>query len=227
MVSSRFSTPGSVLDVGCASGAFLLAMRDREWQVAGTDTNEQAFDLAKSIPGADIRLGLLEADAFHPESFDAVTLWSVFEHLHDPLGTLRVIREVIRPDGRLFMVMPNYRSLERMLFRTRWFALELPRHLYHFTPSTLGRMLSRGGFHVETLKQASGHDTLRFSLRLLTGRPMTGSLRDRDARADTAEARTGIAPLVRRCNAATVNGFTRTADRLGMGSQMLVVARPS
>lgn len=228
IVRSRFAAPGSVLDVGCASGAFLRAMRRHEWTVAGTDTSEKAFALATSIPGADIRLGLLEADAFPPDSFDAVTLWSVFEHLHDPLGTLRVLRDVIKPDGRLFMVLPNFRSLERMLFRTRWFALELPRHLYHFTPATLDRMLGRGGFQVETMDHASGHDTFRFSLRLLAGRSASTTVNEPHTPEETAQARIGpVAPVIRRVNGAIVSAFTTTADKLAMGSQLLVVARPS
>lgn len=226
IVTAYSASPGAVLDVGCASGAFLRAMHARGWQVAGTDTSVQAHEIAKTLPGADVRLGLLTEGEFPPGSFDAVTLWSVFEHLHDPLGTLRIIRDALRPTGRLFMVVPNYRGLERMLFRSRWFALELPRHLYHFTPPTMQRMLATGGFVSERLEHASGHDTFRFSLRLMAGKVMP------DAPTVASESGHGstlplAARVTRQFNGAVVNTFTSLADRIALGSQLLVVARPS
>jgi hypothetical protein len=155
----------------------------------------------------------------------------VFEHVHDPLGTLRIIREIIKPDGHLFMVVPNYRGLERMLFRTRWFALELPRHLYHFTPDAIRRMLTQGGFQVEKLEHASGHDTFRFSLRLLARRPMPDAPTTLGADSRGGGSGSGrqrsLARAAHSFNGAVVGGFTTLADRLALGSQLLVVARPS
>jgi 2-polyprenyl-3-methyl-5-hydroxy-6-metoxy-1,4-benzoquinol methylase len=231
IVASYFDAPGSVLDIGCASGAFLLAMHHRGWRLSGTDTSEQAHEIAKAVPDADIRLGYLRRGDFPPASFDAITLWSVFEHLHDPLDTLRIIRELLKPEGRLFMVVPNYRGLERMIFRTRWFALELPRHLYHFTPETMEQMLHKGGFEVDKMQHASGHDTFRFSLRLMARKPMpeaptlasengdSGSSGPRPAPAETA--------LAHRVNGAVVGAFTTMADKMALGSQLLVVAHPA
>jgi SAM-dependent methyltransferase len=232
MVGSLYPGGGSVLDVGCASGAFLTAMRSKGWTVAGIDTSEQAHSLARSLPGAEIKLGVLGPDDFAPASFDAVTLWSVLEHLHDPLATLRTVRRLLKPEGRLFLVLPNYRAFERMLFRTRWFALELPRHLYHFSPKPLAAMLERAGFKVDKLQHASGHDTLRFSLRLVARRPIPDGQGPQDHATEGQcgpHGRSGAqtSGALQRVNGAVVDGFTKIADRVGFGSQLLVVARPS
>jgi SAM-dependent methyltransferase len=225
LVRSYFREPGAVLDIGCASGAFLLDMQMHEWRVAGTDTSERALALARSATGGDIRLGGLEPDAFSPACYDAVTLWSVFEHLHDPLATLRVVRTVIKPAGFLFLVMPNFRSLERLLFRRHWFALELPRHLYHFTPKTLDGLLGLGGFRIDTLRHSSGHDIFRASVRLIAGRS-TPPGNGRESSGEGEGAGRARSSITRQINRALVGGFTRTADKLGMGSQLLVIARP-
>jgi 2-polyprenyl-3-methyl-5-hydroxy-6-metoxy-1,4-benzoquinol methylase len=227
IVDGFFDAPGSVLDVGCAAGGFLLAMRERGWRVAGVDTSEAAHHLAALVPDADVRLGTLGKDMFPAGSFDAVTLWSVLEHLHDPRGVLTAVREVVKPGGRVFLVVPNYQSLERRLFRTRWFGLDLPRHLYQFSPATIRRMLATAGFQVESLDHASGHDGVRWSLRLLARKPLPGEPGPADDGLDQpmVGARFG-ANAGRSLKRAVVGGITTVADRAGMGAQLFVVARP-
>lgn len=237
IVQSYFDGPGTILDIGCASGSFLWSMHGLEWQVHGVDSSPDALELARSLPGATIKLGTLERGDFPPNSFEAVTLWSVLEHLHQPLETLCAAREILKPDGRLFLVVPNYQGLERKLFQTRWFALELPRHIYHFSPDSLSKMLERAGFEVEELKHASGHDCFRFSVKMLFGRPLP----DRNSAPkvsgnDSAREPTAAPPAtttaarssgwLRRLNGVAVEAFTASADRMGMGGQLRVVARP-
>ena len=72
----------------------------------------------------------------------------VLEHLHDPRGTLTEIRRILKPDGWLMFSVPNFGSWERRFFGRYWYALDLPRHLQHFTPHTLRRTLDAAGFDV-------------------------------------------------------------------------------
>jgi SAM-dependent methyltransferase len=98
----------------------------------------------------DIRL--TEGDLLHTHfpdsSFEIVTLWHVMEHLPHPVETLKRIRALLKPGGILVTAVPNFDSVQAQVFRSRWYHLEVPRHLYHFTPTTLRRLLDAEGFDV-------------------------------------------------------------------------------
>ena len=152
-------------------------------------------------------------------------LWSVLEHVHDPLGTMKIIAELLKPGGYIFFGIPNYGSLERKLFRSRWFGLDVPRHLYHFTPSTVRKLMSAAGFVPVQILHASGHDTFKFSAsnkrRNEYGQSGESSRMNRPDVKTASTARSWRARL----NGLVVGTFTRTADMLHQGSQILVTAR--
>ena len=227
-VTARSGAPGKLLDVGCASGSLLRSMRQRGWEVFGIEPAPDAAAKAAGVPGARIKCGVLEDGDFPSGTFDAVTLWSVLEHLHDPRRTLRIIRDILNPAGLLHLCLPNFDSLERRLFGPRWFGLDMPRHLYHFSPATIRRLLREAGFDVLELSQASGHDVLKFSIDVLRGREPHQVPRGGALEALGAAPRASAPRMVRRwVNRAAVGGFTGLADRLGLGSQMLIVAAPA
>jgi hypothetical protein len=72
----------------------------------------------------------------------------VLEHLYDPIGALLHWRELIKPRGQLVLSVPNIQSLDFYLFRKYWYALQLPTHLFHFTPKTLTQLLQVSGWRV-------------------------------------------------------------------------------
>ena len=78
-------------------------------------------------------------------TYDAVVLWHVAEHLHAPQGTVRGIARLLRPGGVLLIAVPNFGSPEARIGRAGWFHLDVPRHLVHFTASTLTAILEPPG----------------------------------------------------------------------------------
>jgi SAM-dependent methyltransferase len=90
----------------------------------------------------------LRSAGFPDGFFDVVTMWHVLEHLPDPAAALAEARRVLQADGLLVIEVPNLGSLTFRLCRERWWPLDVPRHLLHFTPQTLGRLLDAGGFEV-------------------------------------------------------------------------------
>ena len=147
-------TGGTVLDVGCGNGLFLLAMQAHGWQVQGVEPNETAVAFANERLNLPVTVG----DIFQIsllESFDLITFWDVLEHTHSPKDVLLQANLLLKPDGVLAINVPNWASWERELFKEQWIALDAPRHLYHFSPETLTTMLNGCGFDLAELRCAA------------------------------------------------------------------------
>ncbi len=140
---------GRVLDVGCGRGLFLVLMRERGFRVRGTELSAgTARNADSSLP---IDVGDLEVVRYAPQSFELITIWHVLEHLREPDRALRAAHAALVPGGRVLLAVPNYASWQARLGGESWFHLDLPRHLFQFTPHTLGRLLRETGFELERL----------------------------------------------------------------------------
>nr|PZN27499.1 MAG: class I SAM-dependent methyltransferase [Chloroflexota bacterium] len=142
--------PGRMLEVGCASGAFLHRMARRGWAVEGIEPSERAAQAARAL-GYRVQIGSLEQATAPAEPLDLVVGWMVLEHLHEPVAALRKLAGWVRPGGWLAISVPNAAALDFRLFRDAWYSLDVPRHTYHFTPQTLRRLLDAGGWRMERL----------------------------------------------------------------------------
>ena len=140
--------PERLLEVGCASGAFLHQMAGQGWQVEGIEFSEKAAKAAAEH-GYRVHAGPLETAPQPNEPFDLIVGWMVLEHLYDPIGGLRKLSEWATPGSWLVLSVPNAGSLEFRLFKEKWYALQVPTHFYHFTPETLRQVLRAGGWALE------------------------------------------------------------------------------
>ncbi len=140
--------PGRLLDVGTAGGQFLRVMRDLGWEVAGIEP----FAENGSVEAVEIAHDRFPYESsFAPESFDVVTAWAVFEHLHDPLAAFRASAGLLRPGGRLIVQVPSLRSARVRLGHLD----DTPRHLYLFSPKTLRRYAEAAGLEVERISDVT------------------------------------------------------------------------
>ena len=140
-----------ILDVGCGSGLFLLAMEQRGWQVFGVEPSDHASNFARTT----LNLPVLTGDIFAAQpgtTFDVITFWDVLEHTHSPRAVLQEAHRLLNPNGLLAINVPNWASWERKIFRDKWIAIDAPRHLYHFSPSTLSQLLQSCGFSVMEMR---------------------------------------------------------------------------
>ncbi|HEY1380481.1 MAG TPA: class I SAM-dependent methyltransferase [Gemmataceae bacterium] len=167
------TAPGRLLDFGCGGGALLAWAAGQGWSVTGIDASADAVAAVRGGLGVRAFAGTLPHPALAAESFDVVTMWHSLEHVHEPLTTLREVRRLLVPGGRLVVAVPNIAGAAFGWFGPAWFGLDLPRHLTHFTPPTLRRMLERAGFRVVAVRPDRHADWLRSSVKLAarTDRP--------------------------------------------------------
>jgi 2-polyprenyl-3-methyl-5-hydroxy-6-metoxy-1,4-benzoquinol methylase len=142
--------PGRMLEIGCASGSFLHKMAGQGWCVQGIEFSAKAAKAAAKL-GYPVHAGSLEAAPSPNDPFDLIVGWMVLEHLHDPIGGLMKLRDWAKPDAWLVLSIPNAGSLEFRVFKDKWYSLHLPNHLYHFSPITLGKILSASGWKLEKI----------------------------------------------------------------------------
>jgi SAM-dependent methyltransferase len=141
-------------------------MAGQGWQVKGIEFSESAATQARLL-GYPVHVGSLETAPDDEESYHLMVGWMVLEHLHDPIKALRKLRKWARPDAWLAVSVPNAHSMEFPLFKSAWYALHLPNHLYHFTPRTLASTLERGGWRMDRIFYQRDVDNVVASLGYL------------------------------------------------------------
>jgi 2-polyprenyl-3-methyl-5-hydroxy-6-metoxy-1,4-benzoquinol methylase len=156
---------GRLLDFGCGGGEYLCRMREQGWQVTGMDASVEVVRDVRERLGLRVYSGTLPHLKLLPNTFDVITMWSSLEHVHQPMETLRSAYRLLTPGGKLYLTVPNIDSWPYHWFTQNWFALELPRHLTHFTSSTLRTMLEVAGFQIQTMRMVAHPEWLRRSAR--------------------------------------------------------------
>ena len=148
---ARYKSEGSLLDLGCSSGAFLQAMKGPSWKLYGIEMSDKVASRAENATGGQVFVGDILDAPYAPSSFDVITCFHVFEHLYDPQAVLRKVAEWLKPYGIFYAMMPNIDSAGARIFGSYWYALELPRHLFHFSPHSLRALASSLGLEQVSL----------------------------------------------------------------------------
>ena len=163
--SIPYTGKGHLLDFGCGGGWFARRMADRGWKVIGMDFSEHAAAQVRERFKLPVYVGSLPHPAVRPESFDVINMGASLEHVPHPNRVLEAAVKALRPGGLLVASVPNFAGWVPRTFGTDWFSLDLPRHLLHFTPATLRRLLVAHGLVVEELRMLGRVSWLRRTLR--------------------------------------------------------------
>lgn len=131
---------GKILDMGSGTGAFVNEMFSRGWDVTGLEPDEQA----RRTGSEQYKIEMADTSAFNslpPDSFDAITMWHVLEHVHELHTYIDQLKSLLKKNGRLFIAVPNYTSGDGEKYKQFWAAYDVPRHLYHFSPASMNYLM--------------------------------------------------------------------------------------
>lgn len=137
---------GALLDIGCSAGGFLSTLKTSRLKLYGIEMSSSEARKAIENSGAQVWVGEISDAPFPPLSFDVITGFHVLEHVLNPTETIDRLLRWLKPGGILYLHVPNIEALEARVFQSFWYGLELPRHLYHFSPTSLKGLFTRFAF---------------------------------------------------------------------------------
>lgn len=151
LISSLNPKDRTLLDIGCGAGDFLKEASLNGWQVTGIEPHKATREAANIAHGITIHdENILQNADF--QSFSIITLWHVLEHVHNLKNRISEIHRHLSEDGHLIIAVPNFTSWDASYYLNFWAAYDVPRHLYHFSPSLIKSLLTEHGFkHVKSL----------------------------------------------------------------------------
>ncbi len=140
----------TVLEIGCSTGDLLSYFRRKGVpanNLVGVEPDADAARYARECYGLNIFPSIAEVSA-EKKTFDRIVLWHTLEHIHAINETLNEIVDQLKPDGVLVIALPNPAGFDAEHFKENWVAWDAPRHLYHFWPGTLEKLLGLHGLRV-------------------------------------------------------------------------------
>lgn len=149
---------GRLLDFGGGKGKFGWLAREAGWDPRCVETSAARAAYAREVYGLDVDTNFYERGALFGGHFDVVTLFHVLEHLPHPQALLgELVAANLKRDGLLVIEVPNITSWQAWLAGNRWMHLDVPRHIQHFSPQRLARLLGDMGFRPLRTTYASVH----------------------------------------------------------------------
>ncbi|MCP4404112.1 MAG: methyltransferase domain-containing protein [bacterium] len=144
----QYTNTGKMLEIGVGAGLFMQLANERGWNIEGIDPSEGLCRHVSKKLQRPIHHGFLGAGLFPEQSFDAIVLRHVLEHISTPMAFVRELHRILKNDGVIGLAVPNFGGLHSRIEKAKWYHLNLPYHRAHYTPKTLSNMLAFGGFEI-------------------------------------------------------------------------------
>jgi SAM-dependent methyltransferase len=167
-------TKGAFLEVGCGNGFMLEEALDQGYaQVRGVEPSAQAVEKANPRVRAQIVCDIFRPGLFAAETFDAVGLFQVFDHLPDPNAALSECYRILKPDGLVLGLNHNTAALSARVLGERSPIVDIE-HTYLYNPPTMARIFQKHGFQVVESGPVYNHYSLQYLAQLV---PLPGGLK--------------------------------------------------
>lgn len=210
------------LDVGCATGDFIVFCQSKGTRSAGIELSDSAARHCREERGLDVVAGDLVTTDFGDRRFDLITYNGVLEHVPDPFAHVKKCAELLAPGGRLVVLgLPNLDSAGFRLAQKSWIGLDTPRHIHQFSPASLRHLLAQAGFELTRIEFRSP----RFNPPSLVASVVPSLHRHHF---DAYEAATGKNPVLRKAALLATLQIARPVDwalcQLGLSEHMSAIA---
>jgi 2-polyprenyl-3-methyl-5-hydroxy-6-metoxy-1,4-benzoquinol methylase len=137
-----------LLDIGCGTGDFLQTAKNHGWQITGVEPSAKARQIANLKTGNRVYT-VENLASLDKNSFDVITLWHVLEHLPNLEENIQTFKTLLKPNGRLVIAVPNFKSYDAKYYKAYWAAFDAPRHLWHFSKQGLKQVFAQENFEIE------------------------------------------------------------------------------
>ncbi|WP_318343141.1 class I SAM-dependent methyltransferase [Flagellimonas baculiformis] len=148
LIDNQKNKPNSLLDIGAGTGDFLVLAKSKGYEVAGVEPNDKARQLALQ-KGVTLEPTL---ERFSGTTFQTITLWHVLEHLPNLQDQISDISSLLEEDGTLIIAVPNFKSFDAKYYKSFWAGYDVPRHLWHFSKTSIAKLFDRHGMEVASIR---------------------------------------------------------------------------
>jgi 2-polyprenyl-3-methyl-5-hydroxy-6-metoxy-1,4-benzoquinol methylase len=145
LIYKASSAKGKLLDIGAGTGDFAVAAQKEGWEVKGIEPSSKAKSIAQSK-------GVTFIDSIeqcNDTSFDVVTMWHVLEHVPDVENQIKELKRITKPGGIIVIAVPNFNSYDAKYYGRYWAAYDVPRHLWHFSKTSIDKLFAKQGLQLE------------------------------------------------------------------------------
>ncbi len=147
---NKYISGNKILDVGCGTGEFLNYFKKHNWSTFGIEPNENARKFAIEKYNLKVKDENSFSD-FKNDSFDVITMWHSLEHIYFLKETIFEIKRLLKNNGTLFIALPNCNCFDAKIYKEYWAGYDVPRHLYHFTPTSVKLLFKKYNFIIENI----------------------------------------------------------------------------
>jgi predicted SAM-dependent methyltransferase len=149
---NAYGTVNSLFDYGSGTGHFLQYCKSKRLEANGIEPSDSARAIALSN-GLSVVADISKFNSeVSRETFDAITLWHVLEHVPDLNETIDFLKSRMHKDSTLFIAVPNHTSGDAKYYKEHWAAYDVPRHLYHFSPDSIQKLMSNHDLEMVGMK---------------------------------------------------------------------------
>ena len=155
LINSFKTEQKTILDIGCGTGDFLNICKLNGWETTGVEPNIHAHKLASKKlnidPDDNSLFESVESLLNHSNSkFDVITMWHVLEHVPNLKEYISFLKKLLKPNGKILIAVPNYKSYDAAYYGKFWAAFDVPRHLWHFSQRSIQQLFLE--FDMEVVK---------------------------------------------------------------------------
>ena len=146
---NKIANGKKILDYGCGVGDYLEHMQKNGYDVLGMEPNDSARKIAQSKLGEN-KVTSTEIEHINGK-FDVITLWHVLEHIPNLHEIIEQLKKHLKENGTLVIAVPNHQSYDAKYYGQYWAAYDVPRHLWHFTETSMHKLFNEFGMKIESV----------------------------------------------------------------------------